>query len=576
VLRELTPDRTRHELARAATFYVVTKTGTKTVEPPTVVVADVLATPRPPLPAVTRLTGCPTFAPDGTLETGAGYRPASRTYCTDAVAGLPPVPEQPSAGDVARAVALFLDELLVDFPFVEQADRTNALAFGLLPYVRDLIRGPTPLHLFEAPAPGSGKGLLIEALLLPALGRSWGTFSQCRDDDEWRKRITAVLRDGAGAVLIDNITHPLDSGTLASALTATHWSDRLLGQNTTVRLPVRCAWAATANNPAYSTELARRTVPVRLDPKVDRPWEREGFRHERLLEWVGWHRASLVWAGLVLVRHWLAAGRPAQPGRALGSYEEWSAVLGGVLRAAGVEGFLGNIGRFYDAVDVETAAWRGFVGAWWERYQTAAVGVAGLAELARETDHLDLGAGNDRSQRVRFGKLLARQRDRVIGGYRVVDAGTKQRAAQWRLLDTTPPSDGVNVEDGDSTSPQRGSAGTVKVGEGSVPRSHASAGGAPPPAAVGTAGGDLHPPSPHSPPGTSAEAGPAPAPPRRRPAGSWPRKGPGLGGGFCADETHPVFVYTPEAGPNAGKPCHGCAVCWPEHPQAAAQLGAPA
>jgi hypothetical protein len=47
---------------------------------------------------------------------------------------------------------------------------------------------------------------------------------------------------------------------------------------------------------------------------------------------------------------------------------------------------------------------------------------------------LPLGRGSDRSLRTRFGLLLTRQRDRQFEGLRIVKAGTKQRAQQWRLL----------------------------------------------------------------------------------------------------------------------------------------------
>jgi hypothetical protein len=47
---------------------------------------------------------------------------------------------------------------------------------------------------------------------------------------------------------------------------------------------------------------------------------------------------------------------------------------------------------------------------------------------------LGLGDGNDKSQRTRFGKLLAGIRDRQFDGFRVVKAGTWKRAQLWRLV----------------------------------------------------------------------------------------------------------------------------------------------
>lgn len=438
ILRELTEDRMRHELKRAARFIGIVKREQKVVFAPKHVVADMLATPDPPLPVVTRITQSPAFAPDGTLEATAGYHSASRTYCALA-AGLEDlhIPSQPSVDDVERAKGLIVDDVLADFPFVDQADRANAVGLGLLPFVRDMIEGPTPLHLLEAPMPGSGKGLCIDALLHAACGTNVGLTAQTRDDEEWRKRILAKLRGGYPVVQIDNLTRALDSGVLSSVLTAwPTWSDRLLGANTDVVLPVRCVWVASGNNPTMSTEVARRTIRIRIDPRVDQPWTRETFRHPELRTWVSEHRRELVEAFLTLVQSWIAAGRPRFSGRALGSFEVWTHTIGGILEHAGISGFLANSDEFYEQADIETAVWRAFVEMWWEKHQSTVVGAKELFPIASETDGLDLGNGNEKSQQTKLGTKLRAQRDRVIGRYRIVHAGVSHKSARWQLLPT--------------------------------------------------------------------------------------------------------------------------------------------
>jgi hypothetical protein len=438
--QELTAPRLRHELARLAEFYVLKvvrgNTTRRLTYPPKHLVEDMLATAEPSLPVLTRITECPTFGPDGSLQTTAGYHAASQVYCalpTGLV--IPEVPTVPMPGDVARAKNWFA-ESLGEFPFVSQADYANAVGLGLEPYARDLIPGPTPLRIVEAPLPGCGKGLLVEALLRPSCGRNIGAIAQAADDDEMRKRITAMLRDGYPAIQIDNVTRPLDSASLSMGLTIPYWADRLLGQTATVRFPVRCAWVVTANNPSVSTEIARRSIRIRLDPQRDRPWEREGWRHPELLAWVDEHRGELIWAALVLIQSWVAAGRPRFSGTALGSYEQWSHVIGGVLEHVGIGGFLGNLAEFYDLADIESAVWRAFVEAWWEKYHATEVGTAELFPIAQEIDGLDLGSGSEKAQRTVFGKALGQQRDRVVGEYRITKAGEYRRAARWRLVST--------------------------------------------------------------------------------------------------------------------------------------------
>ncbi|HST19788.1 MAG TPA: ATPase, partial [Blastocatellia bacterium] len=295
----------------------------------------------------------------------------------------------------------------------------------------------------EAPIAGSGKGLLADVTLRPAVGRHMGVIAQARDGDEWRKRLTACFKELHEVILIDNLTTTLDSGELAAALTATIWQDRILGRNETGRFPVRCAWVCTANNPTMSTEIARRCIRVRLDPQMDRPWiNRNGFKHEDLRKWADENRGDLVWAALVLIQAWLASGRPQPQCKPLGSYEEWSRVIGGILENAGINGFLANLDVFYEASDLEGAIWREFVDEWAKKHGSNTVTVADLYNLAGQSDGFDFAGSTERARRISFGKQLARQKDRVIGGYKITDCGTLHRAKQWRLLPVAQASSG--------------------------------------------------------------------------------------------------------------------------------------
>ena len=455
--RELTVDRLRHEMARAANFYRVRdRDGIQTIDkamPPTAVIRDMLATPEPELPPLLRIVHVPVFAPDRTLQTTAGYHSASRTYYAPAKGfTLEEVPAHPSDAEISQARSLLLDELLADFKFVSDADKAHAVALFLEPFVRDMIAGPTPLHLIEAPTPGSGKGLLAEVLLSPAVGHEIGVIPQVADDDEMRKQITARLLEARAAILIDNITRTLSSATLAAALTATWWSDRPLGRSETVSLPVRCAWVATANNPPMSTEIARRVVRSRLNPMADRPWLRSGFRHTDLRAWAAEHRAKLVWSGLTMAQAWLDKGQPAPACKPLGSYERWSHVLGGILETAGIPGFLTNLDEFYESADSEGTMWRQFVGHWWDKHASKKVKAADLFPLSTLVDGFDLNGKTERAQQVTFGKKLATLRDRVIGDYRVVHAGTAKRISLWRLLPLHPAGEDGPIDDSDATS----------------------------------------------------------------------------------------------------------------------------
>jgi len=434
ILRELTLERLRYELARQVRYQIKKDDRVMPAHPPIAVCKNILATPDPELPPLTRIVEVPVFGPDSTLQTEPGYNPICRTYyAPDPSFVLPIVPTIPKRDDFMRARVMIDLELLCDFPFASDAEKTNAVGLYLLPYVRDLISGPTPLHLIEKPCQGTGATLLADAISYPATGHSIAATTEGRDEDEWRKRLTAKLATGPSFVLFDNLRRRLDSANVSAAITATSWEDRRLGHSEMILTPVRCAWIATGNNPALSGEIARRTVRIRLDSKTDQPWLRTNFRHPDLRSWMKEHRADLVWSALTLVRWWIAQGHPKAPAsiQRLGGFECWTEVIGGILAATEYDGFLSNLQEFYSASDIEGAIWRGFVEAWWTRFQTIDVGVSDLYPLA---DELDLGDGKERSQKTRLGTLLCGMRDRQFGKYRINAAPKKHGASMYQLV----------------------------------------------------------------------------------------------------------------------------------------------
>lgn len=179
---------------------------------------------------------------------------------------------------------------MADFPFVDDASRANAIAAPLTAVARELIDGPTPMFAIDAPAQGTGKSLLANGIGTIIIGAQPAVTTETRNEEELRKRITALLRGGVPVVLLDNITKRMESGTLCSLLTAPLWSDRLLSKNEQVDVPVRAVWLATGNNLELSGEMTRRVVWIRLDSRRDRPWERSQFRHAQLNAWVARHR----------------------------------------------------------------------------------------------------------------------------------------------------------------------------------------------------------------------------------------------------------------------------------------------
>ena len=333
-------------LDRAADFVSATKDGDKPARPPQDVVADILALPESmaPVPPLQSIAGAPVFVPGGRLLSDDGYDVQTGIYLH--LRGLGPRDTMPL--DEALDV---LNELLGDFPFVDDASLAHAFALLLQPFVRPLIAGPCPLYLINAPSRGTGKGLLASMAAVVALGEPAHVMVLTANEEEIDKRLTSILLAGHPLVLIDNVT-ALRSSSLAAALTATGWQGRLLGKSRMVRVRNDATWVATGNNPALSDEITRRTVEIRLDAGVECPEERTGFLHPQLLAWATKRRTRLVGACLSIIGVWVDAGMPLGGG-VLGGFEPWAGPMSGILDAAGVPGFLGNRDQLRHRVDRE-------------------------------------------------------------------------------------------------------------------------------------------------------------------------------------------------------------------------------
>ncbi len=411
-------------LTRAVNFISVQKTSSREVFPPPAVARDMLANPVDLFPHLDAVVGTPVFTAAGKLCVEPGYHEEGRLWVeTPEGFEIEPVPEHPTRADVTAALDLLLGDVLIDFPLAAGSDVAHAIGLLVLPFARRMINGCTPFHVVEAPTEGSGKGLIVQLAVLIATGSAVAGGSLPISDGEIRRRITSELASGRQFVIFDNLdaSRRLQSASLASCLTMPTWSDRPLGRSKVVTLQNQAVWIATGNDVRLSKEIARRTVRIRIDPRMDKPWTRTGFRHPDLLGWVREERARVVRALLVLIQNWISKGRPVSDNLKLGSYESWAQVVGGIVTAAGVQGFGENLGDLHETQDTESDIWRPFLDAWYEEFGDRFVPVSALVNMCVRRRVLVpiLGMGSERSRQIRLGNALYDQRDRVIGHYQI-------------------------------------------------------------------------------------------------------------------------------------------------------------
>jgi hypothetical protein len=438
----------RGEMTRAANFYRLSKSSDSTrtaVSPPMDAARDMLSRPVaelgfPPLEAIAE---APFIDPDGLVVSEPGYDSKTRTFYAP-VGNLADffVPDKPTADDVDGARGL-IEDALGEFPFADQASRANAIALFITPEIRHAIRGSIPMGLADAPQAGSGKTLLVSIISEKTTGSDAAMKpAPIRDDDEWRKTLTATIQAGQCLTIFDNVDHVLSSPSLALALTTNTWTDRVLGCTQVITLPQRTVFIATGNNIVLGGDLPRRCYWIRLDARCSEPWRNREFRHPDLRAWVRTNRGRLLSASLTLARAWFVAGCPKASSPTLGSFEEWCRAAGGILEFAGISGFLGNLDELYKQSDPTTAAWEAFLIQLHERMPRSGFKGSEVVSRVREDGELravlpeDLGDLEPMASfQRRLGKALLKRVGRRYGdrGVHLVRVGTRQGAVVWSV-----------------------------------------------------------------------------------------------------------------------------------------------
>ncbi len=383
ILSEVNTYYLRHRLTAVADFAVIAagkEPKTTAIFPPLDLARDILAREEWPFPPVEAIIETPALRPDGSLLDRPGYDPQTQLIYVPAPGlQVPPIPDRPTGAQVAAAIDL-IDEAIGEFPYRDAASRANAFGLLVTAAVRPAIHGNVPMPVIDAPKAGTGKSLLAEVVAVTATGRPAAMMSGDKADEEWRKSITATLLEGATFVVADNIEQPLWAPSLARALTARVWKDRLLSTNQAVEVTQRAIWIATGNQMRLRGDLPRRAFWIRLNAGMARPWQRTGFKHPDLLGWVGAQRGAIIAALLTLARAWYAAGQPPTRVKPLGNFEEWVRIIGGILENAHIGSFLSNLDEQYDQSAEDEADWETFLYTWEQLLGTERIMTSDLAQ----------------------------------------------------------------------------------------------------------------------------------------------------------------------------------------------------
>jgi len=471
-MRPVTRDVFVDLVQQAATTVSVDDDGRMTyAEPTATVMAAALSRVRDFTP-LDRLATVPFVRPDGTVCQTAGYDPATRTYLVDSLPVT--VPDDPAAEDVAAAVKLltveWLGDLLASMP--TPADQANALALVLTPLVRGLVP-VAPMAVVNGLQMGVGKNLLGDMVSIFATGSTVVPLPWSGDDEERRKVILSTFRAGRELFVFDE-AHVIEGASLARALTAATYTDRVLGVSNTAEFPNNVTWMSLGNNVQINGDMSRRVYVIRLAPAVENPMDRDvdSFRHPDLKGWTAEHRAELVAAGLTLIRAWFTAGSPQAPaGRRFGSFETWGGMLGGVLEVAGVPGFLDNLSEWRSESDYESRYWTDHLqwleAAFGAEPFTAAEVVARMRRVSDVEHPPGLEDHTVTGYARALGKSYGKVKGRAYAGLRLeLASASPKHANHWVVASATSEESGASTSHMDvsgSVRDEEGSGGMVSA-----------------------------------------------------------------------------------------------------------------
>lgn len=388
-----------------------------------------------------RVVRVPFLRPDGTICSTPGYDRPTATVLVSSGLGDLNVPEEPTHEQTRMAAKFLLEDWLGDMPFESDADRANALAMILTPFMRGIVP-LAPLAVVNGLEAGVGKNLLADCTAILATGEAALPLPYVNNEEEMRKQITSAFASGAELFVFDE-AHVIEGAQFSRAVTSVTYGDRVLGVSRIANFPNQVTWMSLGNQVQVNGDMSRRVYFVCLSPAGTTLADRESYsyRHADLKAWTEENRTELVSAALTVLRGWVAAGRPRfSRGASMGSFEPWDRFMSGVLAFAGVEGFLTDARKRRSESDFTHAYWEAHV-SWLHsqfgetQFTTGQVREAALRDPQGYEAPPQLEDATGKNYTRELGKAYSKNKDRTYSGLRLTKAGIGHKSTlKWQIV----------------------------------------------------------------------------------------------------------------------------------------------
>ena len=388
------------------------------------------------LPPLAGLARQPYFSEaDGQLITEPGYNPSTHRFGVfNAQHFVVPEPTHKAA----QAALELLGGLISEFRFVSDADKAAALSAIFTAVVRPTLPHAPAFHV-RAPTMGSGKTYLCEligAFAGPGLNNK---VSYPTSSEEATKVILSLLLTSPAVIEFDDMdTDWTPHGVIKRMLTAEQITERILGVSKTAAVSTRTLFLGSGNNVGPIRDLLRRVVTINIDPRCEAP--AAITYKDKPRERVRKHRGKYVAAVLTIIMAWQRAEAPKADVSDIATFTgPWSDYCRQPLIWLGLPDPATALLKQLNHSPVQEALASLFA-EWYEVFGSVPTAVRQVVPKMSENEkfmdailEFSLADMQGKINPTRFGQLLGKNANRIIGGYQLQTARADGRNG-WSVV----------------------------------------------------------------------------------------------------------------------------------------------
>lgn len=358
-----------------------------------------------------RVFSVPSYTENGTLHNSHGYNTDTETYLQGEKIDLDM--------SINEAIAV-IDDLFIDFPFVDNHSKINCYAALIMPFVAEMVgespNGYFPHILISAPVQSAGKTLLAKVLSFAYMGSIPGLNAEWKNDDGLEKQIISEFKASSPSHIIwDNIKRSMSSAVLDTVATSKTFQSRLLVTNDLMICDTGTVCRIfTSNNPALDKDAALRCLHISIDPKVENPDERTDFKHQDIIDYMAVNRIEIIKACITIIEAWISSGKLDKID-SLGKFPVFSRIVGNIIKHTFGFDILGNQKALRAEADSETTGLKGLLSVWLQETGGDSMKPAQVLEMIDKNEiDIEIKGNTDHGRKIFMGRLLRRNENAIF------------------------------------------------------------------------------------------------------------------------------------------------------------------